>query len=830
MEISDILYNVEKPARYIAQEWNVIKKKWNKAAVKVALVFPDNYEIAQSALGIKILYHLLNQDKNILAERVYAPALDLEKNLRDNKIALFSLENKRKLSEFDFLGFSLQHELTYTNILNILDLGKIPLKQKERGDNFPLICAGGPAVFNSEPIADFFDFIVLGEAEEVFLEIIEIYREFRSKKKLLKSSFLKEILKIKGIYVPSFYKAFYQGEKFKEIIPLKEYVPAVIHKRVIADLNQAYFPAKIIVPYLETIHDRITLEIFRGCTRGCRFCQAGAIYRPLRERSLEKLRAIYQESYASTGYDEISLSSLSCTDYTQIIPLIKFIKEDLGKINISLPSLRVDQFNPELADLLKGDRKGSLTFALEAGSQRLRDLINKGTKEENILSSLGLVKEMGIKKVKLYFMLGLPTENKEDLEEIVDLIRKILKNTGLYLKISIAAFIPKTHTAFQWQRQNSLKEIEDKITYLKKRLKHPKIKLNFHIPQMSILEGIFARGDRLLGEVILKAWEKGARFDSYLEYFNWENWLNCFQDLKINFNKYLNFNEENLPWGHLNSGMDLNFLKEENSLADKEKIRLDCRVSCSQCGVCENLKVKNILQKKENILPSKNQPDKSRQNQSLSLQRIRIKYKKNHPINFISHLDLIRVFKRALQRANLPVSYTNGIHPRMRLNFSYPLPIGATSQTEYLDLEFDKKYFLKELNEKISSQLPEGLKISKIKEISINGKNLISLIERIIYQITFKSSLEKEDLKEKIFLLKQNREILIERKGKLINLVSSIYDLKLINFKSDKIKILLDLLINPKGIIKPKEVIYLLDKEAKILKTKRLKFCFIKNE
>ena len=612
-KVMNILLEVEKPARYIGNEWNTVKKDLARVDIKVALAFPEVYDLGMSHLGFKILYGLLNQQEDIAAERVYAPWFDMEAKMRDQGISLFSLESFLSVKDFDFLGFTFQYELTYTNILNMLDLGGIPLNSEDRYSEDPFVIAGGPSAFNPEPMAEFIDFYVLGDGEEVILEIMDKYREWKGQEDKSRKSFLKMVAELPGVYVPSFYQDYYDtGGNFEKLAPLDAGTSQVIKKRMVPSLDEVFYPVKSwIVPYLDIVHDRVMLEIFRGCTRGCRFCQAGILYRPVRERSPEKLKELACQIIDETGYEEISLTSLSSSDYSNIQPLIRELQSALKDkgVRVTLPSLRVDSFSVQLAKIIQKLKKSSLTFAPEAGTQRLRDVINKNVSEENLMSTAGEAFREGWNHIKLYFMIGLPTETDEDLEGIVNTVKKIVgqfKNTvvekerkgRLKITISTSTFVPKPHTPFQWEPQISLEEMKRKQRYLRDKLRGRNMTYNWHNPEASFLEAVISRGDRRLSKVIYKAWEKGCRFDGWDNYLRFDRWQEAFKNVGLEPESYANRKvslEANLPWDHINTGVSKKFLTKQYKLSLEGKTTSDCRDQCCLgCGVCEHPEINEV--------------------------------------------------------------------------------------------------------------------------------------------------------------------------------------------------------------------------------------------
>ncbi len=596
--LEELLLTVQKPGRYSGGEVNSVVKDKNSVDVRFAFCFPDTYEVGMSHLGMKILYSLFNEREDIWCERVFAPWVDFEKVMRDNDIPLFALESRDPIKDFDFIGFTLQYELSYTNVLNMLDLAGVPLKASERGEDFPLVVAGGPCACNPEPLADFIDLFFLGEGEEVDLEVIDLYKECKSQG-LSKKEFLIKAAQIEGVYAPSLYEFEYNADgTIKSVTPLNG-APKTVRKRIIKDMDSAHYPEKLVVPYIEIVHDRAVQEIFRGCIRGCRFCQAGFIYRPVREKSVDTINRQAKALCENSGYDEISLSSLSTSDYRELRPLLNDMIEwtDKSKVSLSLPSLRIDNFSDELLQKVSGVRKSGLTFAPEAGTQRLRDVINKNLTEEEILSTCKTAFEGGYTQVKLYFMLGLPTETDEDLQGIADLGQKIVnlyyktenrpKGRTVNVTISVATFVPKPFTPFQFEPQITREEMLRRQYFLRDCLTTRKITLNWHDNKTSFLEGVFARGDRRLGAVMESAMRKGCRFDGWDECFLLDKWLEAFEECGINTEFYANRErsfEEIQPWDHLDYGVTKKFLICQNNLAHEEKTTPHCRLECAGCG------------------------------------------------------------------------------------------------------------------------------------------------------------------------------------------------------------------------------------------------------
>lgn len=612
----DILSSVQKPARYTGGEFASIIKPADEVEATICLAFPDVYEVGMSYLGFKILYHLLNKQQGVQAERVYAPWIDMEAKMRERHVPLRTLETKKTLKECDIVGFTLQYELSYTNILNMLDLGGVPVLSAERTEEDPLVIVGGPCVYNPEPLADFFDFAIIGEGEEVMVEVMEAYKAWkRAGKPGGRQAFLQEVVKINGIYVPSFYEVEYnENLTVKAVRPVNVNAPAVVYKRVVRDMNSVDFPTSPIVPFGEIVHDRIMLEVFRGCSRGCRFCHAGMVYRPVRERKPEVLKDLARQLVDNTGYNEISLVSLSSADYSCLAPMVHDMIDEFkdDRVSVSLPSLRIDSFCVAIAKEIQAVRKSGLTFAPEAGSQKMRDVINKGVTEEDLMNAVGAAFESGWNSVKLYFMIGLPFENDDDVLAIADLARKVqykyyqvTGKRGCKVTCSASFFVPKPYTAFQWFAQDDLENIRRKQFLLKDEIKTIKnVTLNYHDSKTGIIEAVFARGDRKVGKALLLAWQKGARFDGWSDCFDYERWLEAFAEAGLDKDFYAarqRGEHEVFPWEHISPGVSRKFLWNEWQKAYAQQLTHDCRRStCTGCGVCQKLGV-NIIDYKGEV-------------------------------------------------------------------------------------------------------------------------------------------------------------------------------------------------------------------------------------
>lgn len=604
-QLDEILLSVQKPGRYIGEEFNSIIKNEKDVELNFVFCFPDTYEIGMSHLGFKILYDIINKRENMWAKRAFMVWSDMEEKMRENNIPLYDLESKTPLGEADILGFTLQYELSFSSVLAMLDLSHIPLKSSQRDETYPFVCAGGPCAYNPEPLADFIDFFIIGEGEEIELEFSDVILEGKKKGKK-KTEILKELSEIPGIYVPSLVEVTYNNDGTISGIS------KTTEKRIVYDLDKAPYPVDFVVPYVEAVHDRITLEVMRGCMRGCRFCQAGYIYRPMREKSPSVLFDCALRSYQNTGYEEISLSSLSSSDYSGLKELKKLLKEfqEKNMVNVSLPSLRIDNFKEEALESLNEIRKSSLTFAPEAGTQRMRDIINKNISEEQIMNTMKFVFENGMSAVKLYFMIGLPFETDEDVLGICELVKKIeklyyetpkeLRGGRFSITVSVSSFVPKTHTPFQWASQNSYEELLRKQEMLRENLRSKNIRLNWHDSKTSVLEGVFARGDRRLGKVIETAYKKGCQLDGWSEYFSYDKWMEAFSECGVSpefYNERERSYDEILPWDVVSCGVTKEFFINECEKAKNAATTSNCREKCANCGA-NRYKCNSICYKK----------------------------------------------------------------------------------------------------------------------------------------------------------------------------------------------------------------------------------------
>lgn len=759
----ELLSSVMKPTRYTGGEWNAVHKDWGRVDCTFALCLPDVYEVGMSNLGLAILYEILNRREDTVAERVYAPWTDMEAVMRERKIPLFSLESRRPLARFDFWGFSLQYEMIYSNVLNLLDLAGIPLRAEDRGEDMPFIVGGGPCVSNVEPMADFFDFFVVGEGEEVLGEVVDAFLSWKSDGSPEgRRGFLSRLLKVEGIYVPSFYEPRYdEGGRFQELKPLHEEAEPVIYKRVVKDMDEVLFAEHPLVPYMDIVHNRMMLELFRGCSRGCRFCQAGIWYRPVRERREETLKRMARRLADVTGYNEMSLTSLSSADYSCLPHLVEDLMEEFSgeNISLSLPSLRIDSFSIELAHRLQQVRKSGLTFAPEAGTQRLRDVINKGVTEEDLLSACGAAFRQGWKQVKLYFMMGLPTETEEDIigiaklaQKVVDLYGEIKGKRGVKVTVSVSCFVPKPHTPFQWYGQIPLEEFVRRQQLLKEHMRDRAIVFHYHDAELSVLEGALARGDRRLGRVIWQAWRDGAKFDGWSDHFRRDVWREAFRKCGIKPSEYNERHRgfhEALPWEITSPGVRKEFLLREWHRAMKGELTEDCRrASCSDCGICRNLGVRvmdyagteRAGAAGRGALSSVGKADSQagrhvgEGGSPRPLFRYRARICKGEELRYLSHLDYATVFERAFLRAKLPVAYSEGFNPHIKVAFASALAVGVTSDTEYMDFALTRPLCQPEVFDRLGKQLPRGAELMELKEIHGRTASLMAEVDLACYR------------------------------------------------------------------------------------------------
>lgn len=933
-KLNSLLQTIEKPARYLGNEINAIHKDFDKAAVRVCLIFPDKYEIGMSHIGLKILYDILNSLPHVVAERCFSPDLDLQKKLRDENIPLFSLESKRPLKDFDILGVSLTYELTYVNMLQILDLAQIPLWQKNRDHQYPLVLAGGGCCMNAEPFADFVDAAALGDGEELILDVVEVVRKAKAlatsnqnTDKIDKPKLLDDLSNIEGIYIPSFFEPVYNDDlTLKEMRPLKKNYER-INKRIVANIDTAPYPTKILVPNVKPVHDRIGIEIQRGCNRFCRFCQAGYIDRPVRQRSPENILKIAEDSYQQTGIDEISLLSLSAADYGCIVPLLAEMNSRYAdrRVSLSVPATRTEKMTPELAEQIKKVRKTGFTIAPEAGSERMRRVINKGNKVDDLHRAVHTAFSAGWTLMKMYYMVGLPFETPEDVLGIANESRQCLEIAMSYTKraelnTSCSSFVPKPFTPFQWEPQMTIEQTKKKYDLVRHNLGNKRIRLKTHHPEMSYLEGIFSRGDRRVANLLMKAVEAGCGFDEWAEHFDFRKWQKAISEWDMSPDFYLHRQRDKnevLPWDHLFAQMDKNFLwdewekageaaaqsttempllddmpvhtlpkalmnldqqagstsinsshttnQQDNSLSLSQTVstaaisshhprpfkkRLpslpsyhdgfseDCSVHrCSNCGVCDFKEVKNkvFVPEGEGLVAKKGhrewygwQRDEnkfSRENPSVATDELnrekskfagisfkyRFRFTKREEARFLSHLEIMGSFKRALTREQIPIKYSEGFHPQMKLAMSHPLSLGIESDWEFFEIETFQPLDPLRLQEKLNAGLPGGIVILAAEMIDTKAPSLYSRLRSIEYEVNFSDLLEEindqQQLQTALHDYEQQPHWIWSRvkEGKRKD-----FDLKrLVSFTGSELPHTLRFctMIEPEGSLKPQEVL-----------------------
>jgi radical SAM family uncharacterized protein/radical SAM-linked protein len=770
---TEALLQVSRPSRYLGGELGSICKPGSEVEVRMALAFPDVYEVGMSHLGLPILYNILNRLEWAAAERVYSPWPDMEGWLRAHRQPLRSLESSRALADFDILGFTLQYELSYTNLLVMLQLAGIEPRRQWRDDCAPLIVVGGPCAFNPEPLADFFDVALIGDAEEAVVELVQWVRQ-AGQEDWSRQQLLERLAGCEGFYVPQFFRPEYREDGvLQRIVPLRPGY-AQVRRRFVADLEAGAYPTQPIVPFMQTVHNRVAMEIARGCTRGCRFCQAGYIYRPVREREPETVRRLIAESLANSGFEEISLLSLSTGDYGCIEPLLKQLMNEYAadQVAVSLPSLRVGSLTPELMEEIKKVRKTGFTLAPEAGSERLRRLVNKGIKRDDLVTTTAAAYAQGWRLIKLYFMLGPPTETPEDLQAVIDLaleVKKSGKGTGGNdVNVAVSTFVPKPHTPFQWEAQIGIAETRAKQTFLRDGLRQKKLKFKYHDAEMSLLEGVFARGDRRLGAVLERAVALGCRFDGWREHFDFAQWRQAFADCGLEAEWYLRQRAETevLPWEHIDCGLPKSYFLNERARAFSDLATADCRDGqCNACGVCDFDQLKMRLTSKPPQWSSLPSLSRTVEGETEELTRIRLQLTKQGRARMIGHLEYIKMFQRAVRRAQLPIRFSQGYHPMPKISYLEALPMGVASEAELIDLELLRPMNVDALVKKLNVQLPDGFTIVEGAEIPWKSASPSATLASSHYRVPLPDPVPA-DLDERIEHLLAAEQVPYERQHK----------------------------------------------------------------
>ncbi len=818
-ELERALRNVQKPGRYVGGEWNAVNKNPDLVKIKVGLVFPDLYEIGMSHIGQKILYSLLNRSPSVLAERVFAPWPDFEKELRQRDIPLFSLENRLPLSRFDVLGFSLLYELNYSNILTILDLGKIPFLAAERNMEFPLVIAGGPAAFNPEPVADLFDLFLIGDGEEAVFEILDVYIALKGQTDN-KEAVLKELMKVDGVYVPALYTTYFPApSSLMKVRPTNE-APSRIKKRVVSSFSPEHFPDNVIVPNIQVVFDRVSVEAVRGCPQSCRFCQATHLYFPTRVKNPTDVTQAVLNSVLDTGYEDASLSALSIGDYPYLDQTVKALMDEFQErqISLSVSSLRPKRLSSELAENILRVRKTGFTLVPEAGTERLRRVINKCLDDEDIWEAVRNAFTRGWRLLKLYFMVGLPSERKEDLEGIVDLVKEIIRMGYKILKkpphinLSVSSFVPKAHTPFQWEQMDREDILIRKHAFIKSQLKkYPFVKFKEHNIKNALLEAVFTRGDRRLTPIIIHAWQAGARFDSWSDLFRFQYWEDAFRAKDIDYSIYLGRLGESdvLPWDHIDTGIKKSHLVEELHRAQREESSPGCLdKSCADCLGC-SLAPLLIRDYQDQIEPhEKDFPTFGKRSESVS--RYSAFYKKTDSAKYFSHSDLNNIILRGFRRAGVPVCYSKGFHPKMNVSYPPALPLGMEGGAEVIEFKSDYQLPEDEFANHLNAYLPPGIRFLRLERLERTAPSLIDRIQSIVYSVDLNAGGVFDSFRDFLTRKKESHVDITQYVEELVDGYkkdSGCESMVFFTIDKNEQKLLLDVPFDPKKVVRPQDIV-----------------------